>query len=113
MWELPDLEMPAQFWAGRRKNSPEMKLAAAVLLEAARCLHKPRGSLDARRWFLSKDDGIFSFIGICEWLGASPSVVREAVFGDEKLPLRSRGGGKDKRIRMERRVRFSNLGRAR
>ena len=54
------------------------KLWSAVLEQAIRDAQGNYDSEEARKWFLSEDDGTASLIWICDLLGLEPDLFRKA-----------------------------------
>jgi hypothetical protein len=74
------------------KQSAQRELAAGVLKQAAQDLRRFRGAtskiereiyLDAYRWLtINECASPFSFLNVCQSLGAAPEQVREDLIGD-------------------------------
>jgi len=64
----------------------ELRLRAAVLVDAIRCLepstdaYQRKLTRHARRWFLNTEaNQPFSFVGVCDALGLEPGRIRRAL----------------------------------
>lgn len=64
----------------------ELRLRAAVLIDAIRCLepsadaYQRKLTRHARRWFLNTDGSQpFSFVGVCDALGLDPGRIRRSL----------------------------------
>ena len=94
----PDVSLPAQFYAGRKKQTPVQRLFTAILHDAIAeyrmtTWHVGAGGKAADRawqlrevarvWFESDDPGpwphSFPFVMVCTALGLDPAAVRRAV----------------------------------
>ena len=80
--EPPEVLLPSQLFdtmAGQTPRSPECRLIAAVLLDAALQLSRrgSKGAADAERWIRRTDGGdeAFSFVGVCEALRLEPTYL--------------------------------------
>lgn len=60
----------------RKRLQPEMYLWAAVVQQAVEDLTRAQYRDEARRWFLSNEDGPGSLLWICEQLGLNVREVR-------------------------------------
>jgi len=76
----------ADSFLGKHQNdliSPERNLLYAVLVSAIDELteySKPRRRRGAADWFMREDDeGIHSFVSVCEYLGLSSSLIRKGL----------------------------------
>ena len=85
--EPPEMLLPSQLFdtrAGQTARSPECRLIAAVLLDAALQLsrHGSKGAADAERWIRRTDgsDEAFSFVGVCEALRLEPTYLARGLF---------------------------------
>src|SRR6266446_8410465 len=99
--------LPSQLFdtmAGQTPRSPECRLIAAVLLDAALQLSRrgSKGAADAERWIRRIDGGdeAFSFVGVCEALRLEPTYLARGLLrwqargaSAAKLPTRHSGRG--------------------
>lgn len=65
-----DLVLPSQFWGERRNLSPEIRLVAAILVDAVNCLlgRNAHKKAQAHDWFASPLTGPFTYWDCCQWL---------------------------------------------
>jgi hypothetical protein len=109
--EPPGMLLPSQLVdprAGQTPRSPECRLIAAVLLDAALQLSRPgsKGAADAERWIRRSDGGdeVFSFVGVCEALRLEPTYLARGLLrwqarGASAAKLPTRHSGRDARVR--------------
>ena len=109
--EPPEMLLPSQLLdtrAGQTARSPECRLIAAVLLDAALQLsrHGSKGAADAERWIRRTDgsDEAFSFVGVCEALRLEPTYLARGLFrwrarGVSAAKLPTRHSGRVARVR--------------
>jgi hypothetical protein len=107
----PEMLLPSQLFdtmAGQPR-SPECRLIAAVLLDAALQLSRrgSKGAADAERWIrrIDGDDEAFSFVGVCEALRLEPTYLARGLLrwqargmSAAKLPTRHSGRGARARV---------------
>ena len=97
----PEMLLPSQM-ASQTARSPECRLIAAVLLDAALQLsrHGSKGAAEAERWIRRSDGGdeAFSFVGVCEALQLEPTYLARGLLrwqargaSAAKLPTRHSG----------------------
>ena len=109
--EPPEVLLPSQLFdtmAGQTPRSPECRLIAAVLLDAALQLSRrgSKGAADAERWIRRIDGGdeAFSFVGICEALRLEPTYLARGLLrwqarGAPAAKLPTCHGGRGARVR--------------
>jgi len=92
----PDVMLPSQYFAPRRKQAPEQRLMIAVLQDALDCLEKHRFATDcrdrrlfdeAKDWFLAHESGWpYSFESICGVLDLDADAVRRSLRVTPQFP---------------------------
>jgi hypothetical protein len=110
-----DVVLPSQYWETLKRQDclePERKLMLAILEDAVWTYFRYFGLrnplfFEVDEWFRERgSDRLYSFENICEFLGLSPSRIREALLKhttkDEARRLHTHLGSKLKNIKRQR-----------